>query len=210
MSVTFAYGPGTYNLGRLSNEIVAGGVTLVTIRGDTANIEVECADGTVQATVDALVAAHSGATPPPHDYPVLDGTVTKWVRADGTIQVVSAAVVSNAPAGSIAATNVQAALNELDSEKEATGTAAAAVAVHEGAADPHTGYQKETEKNAANGYAGLDAASRTTKGVDTTDDVIVDNNAKGVVLKSPDGHYWRVSVSNLGVLTTTDLGTTKP
>lgn len=67
-------------------------------------------------------------------------------------------------------------------------------------------------KNAANGYAGLDAASRTTKGVDTTDDVIVDTSAKGLVLKDTAGtpHYWRISVSTLGVLTATDLGTTKP
>lgn len=41
--------------------------------------------------------------------------------------------------------------------KEAAGTAAAVVAAHEAAADPHAGYQKESEKGAANGYAGLDA-----------------------------------------------------
>lgn len=32
----------------------------------------------------------------------------------------------------------------------------------------------------------------------------------GVVLKSPDGHYWRITVSNAGALTTTDLGTGRP
>jgi hypothetical protein len=31
-----------------------------------------------------------------------------------------------------------------------------------------------------------------------------------LVLKSPDGHYWRVQVTNAGALTTTDLGLTKP
>lgn len=67
-----------------------------------------------------------------------------------------------------------------------------------------------TEKNAANGYAGLNAVSRTTKGVDTTDDLIVDTTSKGLVLKSPNGHYWRASISNAGVVTWTDLGTTKP
>ena len=70
--------------------------------------------------------------------------------------------------------------------------------------------QNTSEKNAANGYAGLNASSRTTKGVDTTDDVILDTTAKGLVLKSPDGHYWRASISNLGVVSWTDLGTTKP
>lgn len=40
---------------------------------------------------------------------------------------------------------------------EAAGAAASAVASHEAAADPHTGYQKESEKAAANGYASLGA-----------------------------------------------------
>jgi hypothetical protein len=35
-------------------------------------------------------------------------------------------------------------------------------------------------------------------------------NGVGVVLQSPDGHWWRLSVSNLGVISTTDLGTDKP
>ena len=43
---------------------------------------------------------------------------------------------------------------------EASGAAAAAVSAHEGAADPHTGYQKESEKNAANGYPGLSVGSK--------------------------------------------------
>lgn len=41
---------------------------------------------------------------------------------------------------------------------DAAGTAA--LAAHVAAADPHTGYQKESEKNAASGYAGLDAGSK--------------------------------------------------
>lgn len=35
-----------------------------------------------------------------------------------------------------------------------------AVSTHAAAADPHTGYQKESEKAAANGYAGLDAGTK--------------------------------------------------
>ena len=78
--------------------------------------------------------------------------------------------------------------------------------------DPHTQYQEEDEKDAASGYAGLNASSRTTKGVDTTDDLIVDLATKGLVLKDAQGtpHYWRVTVTTLGVLTTADLGTGKP
>lgn len=65
-------------------------------------------------------------------------------------------------------------------------------------------------KDSASGYAGLNSVSRTTKGVDTTDDIITDSTAKGPVMKSPNGHYWRATISNLGVVTWTDLGTTKP
>lgn len=45
---------------------------------------------------------------------------------------------------------------------------------------------------------------------DGSDDVIVDQDDKGVVLQSPDGHFWRITVNNSGVLSTADLGTTKP
>jgi hypothetical protein len=78
--------------------------------------------------------------------------------------------------------------------------------------DPHTQYQQESEKNAASGYAGLNASSRITKGAITTDDLIVDLATKGLVLKDTQGtpHYWRGTISTLGVLTFADLGVTKP
>lgn len=53
-------------------------------------------------------------------------------------------------------------------------------------------------------------STRSNRGVDTTDDVIIDNSAKGIVLKSPNAHYWRATISNAGVVTWTDLGLTKP
>lgn len=72
--------------------------------------------------------------------------------------------------------------------------------------------QNTSGKNAANGYAGLNSVSRITKGVDTTDDIIIDLATKGLVLKDTAGtpHYWRITVTTAGVLTITDLGTTKP
>jgi hypothetical protein len=56
------------------------------------------------------------------------------------------------------------------------------------------------------------SGTRTNKGVDTTDDVIVDDATNGLVLKDTQGtpHYWRVTVNNTGTLVITDLGTTKP
>ena len=43
-------------------------------------------------------------------------------------------------------------------------------------------------------------------------DVLIEDNAKGLILKDTQAtpHYWRVSVSTLGVLTTADLGTSPP
>ena len=38
-----------------------------------------------------------------------------------------------------------------------------ALTTHAGASDPHTGYQKESEREAASGYAGLDASSKVIK-----------------------------------------------
>lgn len=53
-------------------------------------------------------------------------------------------------------------MGELQNWIDALGlvTVGDELAAHEGAADPHTGYQKESERAAANGYAPLDAASK--------------------------------------------------
>jgi len=72
--------------------------------------------------------------------------------------------------------------------------------------------QSTSQKDSPNGYAGLNASSRVTKGIDTQNDLIIDLATKGLVLKDTQAtpHYWRVTISTTGVLTTTDLGTTKP
>ena len=58
-------------------------------------------------------------------------------------------------------TALAATYQSLDTRLEA-GEAApiAALAAHVAAADPHTGYQKESEKSAANGYASLDSGGK--------------------------------------------------
>lgn len=55
-------------------------------------------------------------------------------------------------------------------------------------------------------------SGRLPNGLDTQDNVIFDLSTRGIVLKDTQAtpHYWRVGVSTLGVLTTTDLGTAKP
>lgn len=52
--------------------------------------------------------------------------------------------------------------------------------------------------------------ARSSRGVDTTDYIIVDSTTNGFTMKSPNGHYWVATISNAGVVTWTDIGTTKP
>lgn len=63
----------------------------------------------------------------------------------------------------------------------------------------------------ANIFTGIiNTENRITLGTDTVDDLIVDDTLKGLVLKSPDGNYWRVTINNSGTLIRTSLGATKP
>lgn len=43
-------------------------------------------------------------------------------------------------------------------------------------------------------------------------DIVFTNATKGIILKDTQGtpHYWRVTVSNVGALVITDLGTSYP
>ncbi len=76
--------------------------------------------------------------------------------------------------------------------------------------DDHTQYQLRSEEDAANGYAGLNAANRIIKGGIATDDYIVNSTTKGfVLLDTVDGNYYRVQTVN-GVLQTTSVGGTPP
>lgn len=52
-------------------------------------------------------------------------------------------------------------------------------------------------------------AARDSRGTDTTDDLIVDDASKGLVLKNG-STYYRVTVNGAGALVVTNIGTTKP
>jgi hypothetical protein len=78
----------------------------------------------------------------------LRATADSYDSIDAHIEATSAAhsasAIANIPSGGISATNVQAALNELDAEKEPAG----AVAAHVAAADPHPQYLTAAELSA--------------------------------------------------------------
>lgn len=58
----------------------------------------------------------------------------------------------------------------------------------------------------AGGYPVLDDSAR----INTEKDIVVNDDTQGLILKSPDGTYFRIQVSNIGVLSTTNLGSTLP
>ena len=65
-----------------------------------------------------------------------------------------ASAISFVPAGTIAATNQQAATEEVATD------AAAALSAHVADADPHVGYELESQKGIAGGYASLDGGGK--------------------------------------------------
>lgn len=131
-------------------------------------------------------------------------TASRLISTDSSKQLESVALLS---------TWVKGTLNQIAVTDGIDGTITLDIDDHNSAADPHTGYQKESEKDAVSGYAGLNASSRVTKGTDTQDDVIIDLAAKGLVIKDAQAtpHYWRIGIDHTGpTLTMTDLGTSKP
>lgn len=56
----------------------------------------------------------------------------------------------------------------------------------------------------------FDLLRKAINNIDASNDIIVDTDIRGLVLKSPNLHYWRATISNAGVITWTDLGLTKP
>lgn len=96
----------------------------------------------VKARLDAIEAAAGGM---PKINPAVAGNFPKQ-KADGTLED------SGYDAGDFSLTG-----HNHNGVYDPAGTAATAVSNHEAASDPHTGYQRESEKGTANGYAGLDA-----------------------------------------------------
>lgn len=92
--------------------------------------------------IGAAAAAQAASQPLDPDLTALaDIATTGWLKRTG------------------AGTAITATPSASDVGADAAGTAAAAITTHEAASDPHTGYQKESEKGAASGYASLDSGT---------------------------------------------------
>src|SRR5262245_32715169 len=115
---------------------------------------------------NSVIGRADGTEGPPSDIAAgADGRVL--IRRAGTLQF-DGLTLPDLP--NSLATDSEVAAAAAAAQAGAEATAAAALAAHVAAADPHTAYQKESEKDAVSGNAGLNASSRVTKGADTSDD----------------------------------------
>jgi hypothetical protein len=80
--------------------------------GIVSNAEFAALDGVTSAIQSQLNGKEPTITP---------GIASQYYRGDKTFQTLNATAVANTPSGNIASTTVQAALNELDTEKQPVG-----------------------------------------------------------------------------------------
>lgn len=115
---------------------------------DVFTIDSRAREGTVASTFasGAIVSLRLTAA-------VIESTLA---HPDTTTGAHAASAISYAGSTNLAATNVEAALDELDTEKEAAGTASSTMSTHTGAADPHPQYALDTDLTS--GLAGKQAA----------------------------------------------------
>ncbi|HYD02612.1 MAG TPA: hypothetical protein VEB22_15400 [Phycisphaerales bacterium] len=110
-------------------------------------------------SVDAALTAHTGAAAPHsgHELTASKGQANGYASLNGDTRVPDAQLGTGSASGTnwLRGDRAWATPTAAQVGADAAGTAAAAVSTHAGQADPHTGYQLESEKGAANGYAGL-------------------------------------------------------
>lgn len=97
-----------------------------------------------------IYTATTAASVPPSNADYLVGTAQAGLSAE--------IVVGTTPGGELGNTWAAPTVDTTHSGSSHAGV----ISTHEGAADPHTGYQKESEKNAASGYPGLNAGGGLT------------------------------------------------
>lgn len=124
---------------------------------DTAALSLTSHDHDADYEAAGGIATHAAAADPHAGYlkesdfddiDFLVGTATGHTAAE--------IAVGTTPGGELGGTWAAPTVDATHSGS----THGAAVTTHEGAADPHTAYQKESEKSAASGYASLDAGTK--------------------------------------------------
>ncbi|HEX6682947.1 MAG TPA: right-handed parallel beta-helix repeat-containing protein [Candidatus Limnocylindrales bacterium] len=128
-------------------------------------------------------------------------------RAGDAFGVYIAASVTTVSDLSIERNRFQAYGSAL-SDPDSVGTISSAVRVD----TPAAGITRMSvmDNSLANATELLGGAGRSSAGITVGAPLFTDNAAKGLVLRSANGTYWRVTVSDSGALTTTNIGTARP
>ncbi len=116
------------------------------------------------------------------------GVANGYASLDGTGKVPA----SQLPASYAGVTSVNGKVGDVvldaaDVGADATGAASSAVATHVSLSDPHTQYQKESEKDQASGYAGLDASGNISASAIPASGVVAGTYSNPTVVIGSDG-----------------------
>lgn len=122
------------------------------------------------------------------------GTASQYYRGDKTFQTLNGAAVANTPAGNIAAVTVQAAINELDSEKEPNITAGTTAQYYRG------DKTFQTLDKAAVGLGNVDNTSDLNKPISTATQSALDLKADLVGGKVPSSQLPAIAITETNVV----------
>lgn len=145
----------------MARQIINNGETGVVVRTKINDNFLELYTGKDSVTVNTFADLPDPTTTPGQRYWVLTSTGVFLVNrrskgayySDGTAwsylgdNPTTASQIGNVPSGTISATNIQAALDELDAEKEIAGASTAAIAAHVALPDPHSQYVLDADLN---------------------------------------------------------------
>ena len=122
------------------------------------------------------------------------GTISQYYRGDKTFQTLNGAAVANTPTGNIAAVTVQAAINELDSEKEPNITAGTTAQYYRG------DKTFQTLDKAAVGLGNVDNTSDLNKPISTATQSALNLKADLVGGKVPSSQLPAIAITETSVV----------
>lgn len=122
------------------------------------------------------------------------GTTAQYYRGDKTFQTLNGLAVANTPAGNISSTTVQAAINELDSEKEPNIVAGTTAQYYRG------DKSFQTLDKAAVGLANVDNTSDVNKPISTATQNALNLKADLVGGKIPSNQLPAIAITDTSVV----------
>lgn len=146
----------------ITNNKIASGIDAAKIDGgQVSNTEFSYLDGVTSSIQTQLDAKEPS---------IITGTTSQYFRGDKTFQTLNGTVVANTPTGNISSTTVQAAINELDTEKQPVGNYITALTGDVSASGPNSAVATlSTTGVAAGTYTSVtvDTKGRVTNGTTT-------------------------------------------